>query len=183
MKRSRLFGFIYCITIFSIVLPFGLAGSRWVRMTVGGGLALIPFAGMLLMVVVGLGRCVQVWRRPQALDGPAVTGHLRKIQIMGVALIYTGALIGVINWLSIPMAKIFIRDAGPNGILYYAIGAYLALLSNTGILGLIIFETTRLAGFEEMSSKTTTQVDLPTQESPTFSTMGLDVKASANKIL
>lgn len=176
MKRSRLFKFIYCLTIFSIVLPFGLASSSWVRMTVGGGLAFIPFIGPLLMLTVGLGRCAQVWRNPHVLDGPVVAGYLRIIQMIGVALIYAGALIGIANWLSIPMVKIFIKDAGPNGILYYAIGVYLALMSGVGILGLMIFEATRLVGFERSRSQATDQADPSAQELPTFHTMGLDVK-------
>lgn len=174
MKRSRLFKLTYCITILSVMLPFGLAGSSWVRMTVGGGLTLIPIIGPLLMLFAGLARCAQVWIRPNVLDGPVVAGHLRVIQMAGISLIYAGALIGIANWLSIPIAKMFIKDAGPNGILYYAIGVYLALLNSLGILGLIIFEATRLAGFEKMFLQNTHQVDSPTSELPTFRTMGLD---------
>jgi len=173
MKRSRLFKFTYCATILSILLPFGLAGSSWVRMTVGGGLALIPIIGPLLMLAAGLTRCAQVWIRPSLLDGPVVAGYLRPIQMAGISLIYAGALIGVASWLSAPIAKMFIKDAGPNGILYYAIGVYLALLNSLGALGLIIFEATRLAGFEKIFSQNTHQVDSPASELPTFRTMGL----------
>lgn len=174
MKRTTSFKVVYCIALLSIVLPIGLAGSGWVRMSVGGGLGMIPFVGPLLMLIAGIGRVVQIWRRSYILDSPAVTGVARKFQMLGVMLIYAGALAGIANWLSIPIAKIFIKDAGPNGILLYAGGVYLALLGSLGPLGLLIFEATRLVGFEKALSPTAPSASPAANERPTFSTMGLD---------
>ncbi len=174
MKRTNLFKVSYCLTVLTIALPIGLAGSGWVRMSVGGALGLIPFVGPLLMLVLGVGRVVQIWRRPYLLDSPVVAGGVRQVQTIGVALIYAGALAGIANWLSLPIAKMFIKDPGPNGILFYAGGVYLALLGGLGPLGLLVFEVTRLLGFEKAISPGAPAVGESAQESPKFSTMGLD---------
>lgn len=174
MKRAKLFKLSYCLTVLSIALPIGLAGSGWVRMSVGGALGLIPFVGPLLMLMAGVGRVVQIWRRPWILDSPVVAGGARQFQAIGVGLIYAGAVAGIANWLSIPVAKMFIKDAGPNGILLYAGGVYLALLGGLGPLGLFVFEVTRLLGFEKALSPTVPPVSPTAPERPTFSTMGLD---------
>lgn len=174
MKRTTLFKVSYCLTVLAIALPIGLAGSGWVRMTVGGALGLIPFVGPLLMLVLGVGRVVQIWRRPYLLDSPVVTGVVRQVQAIGVVLIYAGALAGIANWLSIPVAKMFIKDPGPNGILFYVGGVYLALLGALGPLGLLVFEVTRLLGFEKAVSPGAPAASEAAHDGPRFSTMGLD---------
>lgn len=176
MKRTRAFKLIYCLAILSMVLPIGLAGSGWVHMTIGGGLAMIPVLGPLLMLALGVGRVWQVWRHPGLLDAPAVTGGLRQVQALGVMLIGLGALAGIANWLSIPVARMFVKDPGPNGILFYVGGVYLAMLGALGPLGLLIFETTRLMGFERthQASGPAATAAPASSERPTFNTMGLD---------
>jgi hypothetical protein len=140
---------VYGLVVVGIILPFGLANSSWVRMTTGGSpLMLIPMLAPLALLLIGLYRIYMVARVPGTLDLPEVDGIAAAMRAIGIVCLYIGAVGTVLSWLGIPLTKMIFRKGSGTGIEFYVVGVYLAMASGFGWLGLLLFEFSRLIGFE-----------------------------------
>lgn len=137
----------YSVTLLAAVLPFGLASSGWVTLTIGGSpYHLVPYLGPLLFLLLAVYRTVVVLRRPTTLDSPRGSGLATYLRPVGIAGLYVGAVVGLVNLCSIPLATMVLSR--PVGIQFYVVGVYLSLLGGIGFLGLLCFELSRLLAFE-----------------------------------
>ena len=152
----------YCLTVLSIIVPFGLASSGWVRVSTGGSLlGLIPFVGPLLFLALGLYRVFLVARLPGTLDSPPVAGVAAVLRAIGVFCVYAGALAGILNWLSRPLMRMLVTKPSETGVEFYVVGAYLALAGGVGVLGVLLFEFSRLLAYERHARDTRSSQVVP----------------------
>ena len=148
-QASFLFKLFYCVAVLGTIVPIGLASSGWVRASTGASLVgLVPFAGPMLFLALGLYRVFLVARVPGTLDSPSVVGVAAVLRAIGVFCIYAGAVVAILNWISRPLMRLLIARPSETGVEFYVVGIYLALAGGVGVLGLLLFEFSRLLGFE-----------------------------------
>ena len=147
---SLLTRIIYCLVVLGAVLPFGLAKSSWVSLAMGGpGLAgSVPFIGPLVLLVIGVYRVVVVARTPGALASPPVAGFIAFLRAAGLFLLYLGAITTVLGWLAGPLMRMLVHARTESGAEFFFVGYIIALVGQVGVLGLLLFELSRLRGFE-----------------------------------
>lgn len=139
----------YCLTLFSVILPMGLASANWVAMGTGGNLInVISLVGPVLFLGLGLYRIHLVIWMSGTLDSPHVAGVIAMLRTVGIFCIYAGAVIGILNLISRPLVRVLITNPSDNGVEYFVAGVYLALAGGIGALGLLLFEFSRLISFE-----------------------------------
>lgn len=150
----------YCLTVLSAIVPIGLASSGWVRASTGGGfVSVVPFVGPLLLLALGLYRVFLVARVPGTLDSPPVAGVSALLRAIGVFCIYAGGLVGILNWVSRPLMHLLITKPSETGVEFYVVGVYLALAGGVVVLGLLLFEFSRLLAFERHAREMTGRGD------------------------
>ncbi|MEP7057950.1 MAG: hypothetical protein ABI809_09300 [Caldimonas sp.] len=143
-----LFKLSYCLVVLGAVVPFGLAKSSWVGMAMGGGLFALPLIGPIFFLILGLYRIYLVARRGGTLSSPAVPGLLAVLQSIGRFCIYVGACVTIAGWLAGPLMHLFMTRRTESGAEFFVVGIYLALVGGVGVLGLLLFEFSRLVAFE-----------------------------------
>ena len=144
----------YCLVLLGAILPFGLAKSGWVGMATGGGLGVVPFVGPLVFLALGLYRVYLVARVPGVLDSPPVAGLVTALRAIGTFCIYVGVVVSILSWISGPLMRLLFQRRTESGAEYFVVGLYLALAAGIGILGLLLFEFSRLLAFERSAPQT-----------------------------
>ena len=140
----------YALVILSSVVPIGLASSGWVSLAVGGGASLgIPFLGPIAMLGLGIYRVFLVAKVPNTLDSPEIVGFGKTIHKVGIFLLFVGAVIGILNLISRPLLHALPSQYTSGAPVFFIVGIYLSLATGLGLLGLILFEFSRLLGFEK----------------------------------
>lgn len=147
---SRLTRIIYCLVVLGAILPFGLAKSSWVTLAMGGtSLAgSLPIIGPLVLLVIGVYRVAVVVRTPAALSTPPVAGFIAFLRAAGLLLLYLGALTTVLGWLAGPLMRMLVHTRSESGAEFFLVGYIIAIVGQVGVLGLLLFELSRLRGFE-----------------------------------
>ena len=140
----------YICTVLGIVAPIGLAASGWVGLSLGRGgyggiLSTVSFA---LFLALGLWRIWVVAADRSTLDSPQTKGLLLAARLVGLFLLYVGAVVFVLNVVGQPLIRALVTHRSEDGIEYYVAGMYLALLGGFGSLGLLLFEYSRIRSFE-----------------------------------
>jgi hypothetical protein len=139
----------YVIVVLTAVSPFGLSHSGWVAMATGGGvLGGVPVLGPLVLLVVGVYRAYLVVKVPGTLESYPVAGFALGLRRIGVVALYVGAVMGLLDVLAGPLMMVLVRGRSQAGVGLFAAGLYLSILGRVGILALVLFELSRLVGFE-----------------------------------
>lgn len=139
----------YCLVIFGAVVPIGLTNLSWVRLATGSpAVTLLPFVGLLVYLLLGGYRIFLVCRGPSTLGAPPASGVLAVFRAIGIVLLFIGAVISVLNVAAGPLMYAFMPQRTGSGVEYFAVGLYLAFLPPVGVIGLILFEFSRLLAFE-----------------------------------
>ncbi len=139
----------YAIVVLSAVVPIGLGSSGWVSMAMGGSvITAVPLLGPVLFLLLGLYRTVLVVWKPETLDSYRVSGLASMFRKVGIGGIYFGAVVGALNLLSRPLTQALFSQRTESGVEFVVVGLYLALAGGVGVLGLLLFEFSRLLGFE-----------------------------------
>ena len=153
-NASALLKWTYAIVILSAVLPIGLASSGWVALATGGGTSLargIPLIGPVIMLTLGLYRIFLVAKVPGTLDMPKVIGIGKILRKVGVFLLIVGAIFGALNLISRPLMLLIPSSYTSGAPIFFIFGMYLSILGGLGLLGLTLFEFSRILGFEQSS--------------------------------
>ena len=139
----------YCLVLAAAAVPVGTAESGWIGAVVGGtGLGIVPSFGPMVFIVLALYRIVLVVRHGQTLSAPSAARWFpRALRWCGTALVYVGALAGTVTWLALPLLKWFVPERTESGIEFYT-ELFLYLGAGLGMLGLALFEFSRLLAFE-----------------------------------
>lgn len=138
---------IYVLALVSIALPAPTSG--WIGMALGFGGVRSPFALVwLLTFVLIVWRIVLVIRNPNQLDAPAEQQTLRWCRNAAIAFMAIGSVIFALQWFVIPIARAVFPRGSDNGIEFFVVGIWLAMFAAATPLGLLLFEASRLFGFE-----------------------------------
>lgn len=144
----------YSLVLLSAVLPVGLSASSWVALAQGGSfIGGLPIIGPLLFLLLGLYRIYLVAGAPGTLSLPQVRGFTLFLRRAGIFALYLGAALAILGWLAGPLMKLLMTQRTESGAEFFVVGLYLSMLGGIGILGLILFELSRLIGFESASGK------------------------------
>jgi hypothetical protein len=139
----------YVIVVVSLVFPFGLAGSSWVALARGGGLAgSIPVLGSLFLLAIGIYRIATVWKSPTALVSYPTEGLASVLRSTGVAALYFGAAAAVLNLAAGPLMRMLLTSRTESGAEFFVAGLFVSMLGSVGAFGLVAFELARIIGFE-----------------------------------
>ena len=140
---------VYSIVVLSTVVPLGLASSGWVAMARGGGVfAGLPYLGPLLFLLLGLYRTYLVARVPGTLASYPATGFASVLRKLGLIALYFGAAVSLLNLAAGPLMKLLMTTRTESGAEFFVVGLYLSILGGIGVLGLLLFELSRIVGFE-----------------------------------
>jgi len=130
-----------------------LASSGWVALATGGTSLGVPFVGPIVLLAIGLYRVFLVARVPGTLDAHEIAGVGSVLRKIGIFLLVFGGAIGALNLMSRPLLLALpSRYTGGAPVLFVA-GVYLSMLGGLGLLGLTLFELSRLLGFEQHARK------------------------------
>lgn len=143
MKRAHLLlKLCYCLNLFGLLLPLAFAGLS--SLSSGGDtpplIALIAAIVGLVLTLIGLYRIGLVLGVPGTLDAWPATGVTDGLHKAGTALVYVGAAVGVMGTLSRPWMHVTDALVGTPA---------LALAAGVGLVGLVLFEFSRLLSFEQ----------------------------------
>jgi hypothetical protein len=138
---------MYAVAVVGFIFPFGMLG--WVGLTLGrGGLGIVTMTGYLIMVPLGAYRIYQVLRVRGTLDAIVYPGVIQGIRILGMVVLAIGALVTALRFTATPLMRLLLKHRSEDGVEFYAVGIYLALLSGFALAGIMLFEFGRLLGFE-----------------------------------
>ena len=143
---------IYALALLTLAVPG--VNSTWVGLTLASG-----WLGLLALPValLCLGRAVQVLARPRSLDAPAPVGIVRHLRALGLCLFAAGAASVVLVLFMRPLARTIWPGSSGNGIELYVVGIFVALVASLGPIGLLMFEFSRLRGFEQALRRPTSR--------------------------
>lgn len=139
----------YCLTLIALALPFGLAGSSWVRMATGPNFfQAFPALGPLMLLSFALYRIYLVIRYADTLAAPSLVGMLRWVQVISRWLIFLGGLLAIVSVVAGPVMRLLITNRTESGAEFFVAGLLIAYVSSLNAVGLLAYELTRLVGFE-----------------------------------
>lgn len=139
----------YVLVVLSAVLPIGLANSGWVSLETGGPSLGSGLFWSIAVISLGLYRVFLVLKLPGTLDAREMKGFCKVVRKIGVFLLVLGAFIGGFNLISIPvLLAVQFRHTGDAPV-FFIVGALLSKFIGIGLLGLTMFEFSRLLGFEQ----------------------------------
>ena len=143
---------VYSLVVLSAVLPVGLAASKWVALARGGGvMSGVLFIGPLLFLALGVYRIYSVARVPGTLSSTRLEGFPLFLRRVGIFALYVGSVVAILGWLAGPLMKLLMTQHTESGAEFFVVGVYLSMLGGIGILGLVLFELSRLIGFERQA--------------------------------
>jgi hypothetical protein len=138
---------LYSIALLSFILLTLAAGSGWVGLATGGGWVIKAGATVFkLIVALLLFRVYQVLRYPAALDArpPNAIGWL--IRYAGLLALAVEAAAGLGILFLKPLTLVLFKDAGPNGIAYFAVSLGILMIARYAWIGILVFEFSRFCG-------------------------------------
>ena len=142
----------YCLVVLGAILPFGVAASGWVALAGGMSLlSLLPPVELLLALAIGGFRIYLVARFQTTLSSPPVSGFARLARALGLIAIYVGVVATVLSWIARPLMRAFMTSRTESGAEFFVVGLYLSLLGGIGLLGIFMFEFSRLLAFEKLA--------------------------------
>lgn len=148
-EASRSLKWLYCLTLVAAIYPTGLMGAAgWVGLATGGGI----FSGGIIAVAIFLAifiyRIVLVIRSPYTLDAYITSTKIKLLRNLAIFLMATG-LIGSLSVFFIrPLTLGLFGHPGDSGVAFFVMSVMIYLISSAGLTGLLMFEASRLFGFE-----------------------------------
>jgi hypothetical protein len=139
----------YVMVVLSAILPIGLANSGWVSLATGGPSLGGRLFWSIAIIAIGLYRVFLVLKLPGTLDAPEMKGFCKVVRKIGVFLLVLGAFIGGVNIISIPVLLAVEFRHTSDAPVFFIVGVLLSKFIGLGLLGLTMFELSRLLGFEQ----------------------------------
>lgn len=147
----------YCLVLLAAIVPIGFADNGWLGLAIAGvGLGLVPSIGPAIFFGLALYRIYRVVRVRSTLDAPKATGLAALMRLAGSLALYVGALSAVLSWVVPPMMQAFLetRTSSTATFATFYLEFYLYMAAGTGLLGLALFESSRLLAFERTANET-----------------------------
>ena len=103
----------------------------------------------LAITVPFLWRALRVLRDRESLDAPAATGFVRWLWVLGLILATAGPIASAMQLVIPSLVHTLAPRGSDNGIEYFIIGLSVALVAALSPIGVLMFEFSRLRGFEQ----------------------------------
>ena len=149
-EANKLLKWLYCLALISSIFPPLLMGPYgWIAVASSGGVMRGVGIIVIAFSAIYLYRVALVVRHENTLDA-FITGKLvRSLRVLGIILMALG-LIGTLTlFISKPILLGIFSKPGDSGVAYFVTGIFVYLISNVGFPGVMLFEASRLLGFEE----------------------------------
>lgn len=142
---------LYCLTLLGMIFPSALYGaSGWVGPATGGGmLAAIGLGGLVVTLALVLYRVFTVVRVGASLDAFVHSVIIRGLRIIGILCMLAGLLGSLAIFFVKPIALALFGQPGDAGIAFFVTGLYAYGISQFSLPGILLFEFSRLLGFEQ----------------------------------
>jgi len=146
---SRSLKWLYCLTLVAAIFPVGLFGAAgWVGLATGGGLLSGGIIALSILLAIFIYRIALVVRNPHTLDAYITGTRIKLLRYLAIFLMAIGLIGSFAIFFIKPLALGVFGKPGDSGVAFFVMGMLIYLISSGGILGLLMFETSRLFGFE-----------------------------------
>ncbi|MDB5801581.1 MAG: hypothetical protein JWL63_2520 [Rhodocyclales bacterium] len=141
---------LYCLALILTFFPTALFGSTgWAALATGGGLLAGGALLALPMLFAFIYRIFLVAKYKDTLNAINVNGFTALVRKLGILLMILGVLGAVSILFTRVIALGIFGQAGEGGIAYFVVGMYAYLIAGLGLPGVMVFEASRLFGFEQ----------------------------------
>jgi hypothetical protein len=139
---------LYCLALLSAMIPFGISG--YVVATFGGRpTPLVPYAASIALLFLGLWRLYLVARHSSSLDSYVFDVGTRALRILGIVAMVVGVVYMLLKFGGGPLVKLLRGGRQTeSGVEFYVVQLYLTFISGVGPIGILLFEASRIFGFE-----------------------------------
>jgi len=153
-EAGRPLKWLYCLTLIAAIFPKGWFGAvGWVGLATGGGGLNGWILAVVIFLVIVIYRIILVARNPHMLDAYIVNTRIKLLRYFGIFLMSIGLIGSFIIFLIKPLALSIFGKPGDSGVAFFVVGVFVYLISSSGLLGLLMFEASRLFGFEVQLKK------------------------------
>jgi len=140
---------LYCLTLVTAVIPSGIFGATaWVGLATGGGILSGGIVALIVLLAICIYRIAVVVRNPHTLDAYITSTRLKMLRSLSIFSMVIGLLGSFGIFLVQPLALSTFGKSGDSGVAFFVTGTVLYLISGAGLTGLLMFEASRLFGFE-----------------------------------
>jgi hypothetical protein len=148
-EASRSLKWLYCLTLIAAIIPSGLLGAAgWVGLATGGGLFRWGIFAVTILLAIFIGRIVLVIRSPFTLDAYITSTPVRLLRLLGILLMAIGLIGSFAIFFIRPLALALFGGPGDGGVVFFVMSLMFYFISSAGLSGLLMFEASRLLGFE-----------------------------------
>ena len=157
LQRSTIFKASYCLSLLSTMIPIGIGIKNntigillWLDMDIICPLIIIAICIYRAYLIIKISDIMQ----------PLQSSKFSKIlRFIGISLIYTGAVVGFVDWVTVEPLRIINPKYFGDDSLFSVVSSYLMEIGRMGIGGVIIFEFTRLSAYEHLRSNEKSKAD------------------------
>ena len=137
---------LYCLSLIALLLPSLQSG--WVSLTVGFHPLQLGIWFHLALLLFVIYRIYNVIRLPQIFSFIPPKRSLKIANQIGLGLMLLGLLITIAKYLGLISLLFISKYAQASSLYFYIGGFYFALLADILPAGIMVFELSRLLGFE-----------------------------------
>jgi hypothetical protein len=146
---GRSLKWLYCLILIVTIFPSGMLGaSGWVGLATGGSIFSGGLIGLAILFAIFIYRIVLVARSPHTLDAYVTSTPLKLLRYFGIFLMVIGLIGSFAVFFIKPLALGIFGKPGDAGVAFFVVGVVLYVISSAGLAGLLMFEASRLFGFE-----------------------------------
>lgn len=148
-EASRSLKWLYCLTLIAIIFPTGMYGAAgWVSLATGGGMLGGGMIALIILLTIFIYRIVVVVRNPHTLDAYITGTRIKFLRYLAIFLMVVGLVGSMTIFFIKPIALGIFGKPGDSGVAFFVTGLFIYLISSAGLPGLLMFEASRLFGFE-----------------------------------
>lgn len=148
-EAGRSLKWLYCLILLVTIFPSGLLGATgWVGLATGGGIFGGGIVGLAILLAIFIYRIVLVVRSPHTLDAYVTSTPVKLLRNLGIFLMVIGLIGSFAVFFIRPLALGMFGKPGDGGVAFFVVGIMLYVISSAGLTGLLMFESSRLFGFE-----------------------------------
>ncbi|MFZ5502286.1 MAG: hypothetical protein ACOY3V_01920 [Pseudomonadota bacterium] len=148
-EASRSLKWLYCLTLIAAIIPSGLFGAAgWVGLATGGGILSGGILSVVTLFAIFICRTVLVVRNPHTLDAYITSTPVKLLRYLGIFLMVVGLIGSFAIFFIKPLALGIFGSPGDSGVAFFVVGVMIYFISSAGLSGFLIFEASRLFGFE-----------------------------------
>lgn len=137
---------LYLLALLTLLAPLP---SSWVALATGGGFGMVFGLAGYLLIAAAVWRAVQVLRDGGRLAAPVPVGPERWLRRFGLLFMVIGTITVALQFFIGPIARsLFGTNSGGTGIQYFVVGVWFAIFSGWASAGVLLFEFSRMLGFE-----------------------------------